>query len=171
MLTHGKLSDWLTKGCLLLAILSTCYSILYKIGIYNWLPRTLKSTMTKTFDSLLFLIRTKQSFNLGHMMFDHILRHAELEAHKLGIGYLSIIFGIPHSQHPTILSHSDSFSGPPSASRLNYKLFQWKHKSDILLGKKASMHTLSSNDSPFCLPSYLYRCRTIFQCSSVGPWP
>ena len=77
MLTHEKLSNWPAKGNLPSVVLSTRYSILHKIGIYNWLPWTHKSAVTKTFASLIFLIGTKQSFNLGHMMLDHILCHAK----------------------------------------------------------------------------------------------
>ena len=59
VLTHGKLSSWLATGNLSLADMSIRYSILHKIGIYNWLPRTHKSAVAKIFCLLLFLIDTK----------------------------------------------------------------------------------------------------------------
>ena len=86
------------------------------------------------------------------MMFDRILRHVESEAHKLGVGYPSIIFGILRRQHPSIVCRLGSFSGLPGAIRLNFKLFQGKHKSDISLGKQSSEPILSFDDAKFASP-------------------
>ena len=93
VLTKGKYSSWPKNNNLHFSILSTRYSILHKIGVYNWLPITHKFTITKSLPSLLYLIGTKQSFNLGRLMFDHVLRHIESKAQKLGICYSSIFLG------------------------------------------------------------------------------
>ena len=59
MLTYGKLSSLPTSRNLASVDLSIRYSIVHKIDIYNWLSRTHKSAITKTFATLLFVINTK----------------------------------------------------------------------------------------------------------------
>ena len=86
------------------------------------------------------------------MMFDHILHHAESEAHKLGVRYQSINFSILRCQHPLIVCSSDGFNGSPSSIRLNFKFFQGKHISDLSLCKQSSEPILSSNDAIFASP-------------------
>ena len=114
--------------------MSTKYAILHKIGIYNWLPSTHTSHVTKTLATLLFQIGTRQIFNLRRLVFDNILRYVESFALKLGIGYPSFIFGILKGQSNSLLLRTDTFSGPPCEIRLNPKMFQGLHKTDTSSG-------------------------------------
>ena len=74
-------------------------------------------------------------------MFDHILRHAEFDVQKLGIGYPSFIFGILMAQNSSILSRTDSFSGPPSAQSSYFYFCQRMPKGDIVGVSKLSQST------------------------------
>ena len=136
----AKLSDWLERKNLSTSISSTYFAILHKIKIFNWLAGTHKTAITRTFASLLYMISTKQQFYLGRMMVDHILRHAESKAHKLRIGSPFFIFGFQCSQKPSLVATSDVFSGPPSEIRINYKLFQGQHRSEIQVSSAPTRH-------------------------------
>ena len=85
VITKDRYSAWPDKGNGPSFVLSTKFSILHKIGIFNWFLDTHKYHVTKVSTSLIFLIGTKQTFNLGRLMFEHILRHAEYDVQKLGL--------------------------------------------------------------------------------------
>ena len=85
VITKDRYSAWPDKGNGPSFVLSTKFSILHKIGIFNWFLDTHKYHLTKVSTSLIFLIGTKQTFNLGRLMFEHILRHAEYDVQKLGL--------------------------------------------------------------------------------------
>lgn len=105
-----KASGWLDKHNLPTTILTTKFSILHKIRLYNWLPPSHKTTITKNFASLLHLIVDKRPFNLRKLIFKHIMSHAESKAVKLGIGYPSMIFRILLSQNSSLASSEDVYS-------------------------------------------------------------
>ena len=130
VIVGGSLSFSPTKGNVRFSILTIKYAIRRQINIYNWLPGTHTSHVTKTLTTLLFQIGTRQHFNLRRLVFDHILRHDESLALKLGLGYSSFIFGILKDQSGSLLLCTDVLSGPPSKIRLNPKLFQGLHKTD-----------------------------------------
>ena len=108
--------------------------------------RVLTLHMLPRLATFLFLIGTRQRFNLGCLLFDNILRHAESFALKLGIGYPSFIFGILKGQSSSLLLQTDSFSGPLCAIRQNPTLFTGPHRPDTLT-MTGSVAAASTDDS------------------------
>ena len=81
LITGGKVITWLYKYNLPFSHLTSKYSILHKIAMCNWMPSTHRTDVTKSFSTLLFQIGMKRKFNIGKLMFEHILGHAENAAY------------------------------------------------------------------------------------------
>lgn len=93
-LTSGKLKRWLAQGGLRASALTHKYSILHKIGLKNWVPRSDHSKVSEKLAEFMYRVGTKSPLNFGQMVFDHICSHAKPKAHKKPLGYPSLIFGI-----------------------------------------------------------------------------
>ena len=117
--------------------LSSRYSILHKISMCNWLPITHRMTVTKNFTTLLFQIKVKRKFNLGKLVFKHVLGHVKNAAYRKAIGYPSLIFGILTTQKPDIVTLTDILAPLAAEMRINHKLFEGHHLRDVLSRKKA----------------------------------
>ena len=91
-LTSSALTHWPTENAISSAVLTSKYSILYKIAIANWLPRLHVSTVSKDLALLLFTIGTGEEFDLAKVIFQVITSNAESENIVNVLPYPSLIF-------------------------------------------------------------------------------
>ena len=73
VITRGKVRTSPQKYNLCSSHLTSRYSFLHKIAMRNWLPTTHRTLITKKFTTLLFQIGMKRKFNLGKLVFEHVL--------------------------------------------------------------------------------------------------
>ena len=104
--------------------LTSRFSILHKIAMSNWLLTTHSTTITKNFTSLLFQIGMKRKFNLGKLVYEHVLGHTENPTYKKAIGYPSLIFRILKAQ---IVNPIDIMGLPAVNMRINHNLYERHH--------------------------------------------
>ena len=102
----------------------------------NWLPTTYRTVVTMNFATLLFQTRIKSKFNIGKLVFEHILGHAENATYRKAIGYPSLKFGIFTAQKHGIVTPTDILESSATEMRINHKLFEG-HLRDVPSGKKA----------------------------------
>ncbi|KAL3621980.1 hypothetical protein CASFOL_034176 [Castilleja foliolosa] len=74
-LTRGKVSKW--EEQLSAAKLTSLYSVLHKIAIFNWLPSKNSTVITRPQAQLLYRLGTGIKFNFGQMIFDCVTKLAQ----------------------------------------------------------------------------------------------
>ena len=62
----------------------------------------------------------KRKFNLGKLVFEHILEHTENVAYKKVLRYPSLIYGI---QKPNLVTPTDILGPPVIEMHINHKLY------------------------------------------------
>ncbi|KAH6834678.1 hypothetical protein C2S53_019820 [Perilla frutescens var. hirtella] len=75
--TRGSRCVWPSGHSLLASDLSVKYSILHKIVVRNWIPSTHNSTVGKPLGLLLYKVGTRVEFNLGQLIYEHVVVHAK----------------------------------------------------------------------------------------------
>ena len=112
--------------------LTSRHSILQKIIMYNWLSTTHRTVITKNFSPLLLQMGMKIKFNLGRLVFEHILGHAENAAYQKALGYPSLIYGILLAQKPDIVALANILGPSANELRISHKLYEGHHLRDVL---------------------------------------
>jgi hypothetical protein len=84
-LTDGVVTEWPAKGYLKSSSLTGLYFILYKISCYNWLPTNNLSIVLQDRAFLFFKFWGGLSFNLGNLIFNDVVRHAEIISHNTSL--------------------------------------------------------------------------------------
>ena len=136
VITRGKVQTSPQKYNLCSSHLTSRYSILHKIAMRNWLPTTHLTLITKKFTTLLFQIGMKRKFNLGKLVFEHVLGHVENLAYRKAIGYPSLIFGILKAQKLDIMNPIDILGPLAVEKHINHKLYEGHHLRDVPYRKK-----------------------------------
>ncbi|KAL3616128.1 hypothetical protein CASFOL_040018 [Castilleja foliolosa] len=77
-LTGGKVKKW--KEQFLAARLTSLYSVLHKIAIFNWVPSKNSTVVTRPQAQLLYRLGRGIHFNFGQMVFDIVTRFARGDA-------------------------------------------------------------------------------------------
>ena len=136
VITGGKVRSWPYKFQLLSSHLILRYSILHKIAMCNWLPTTHCTVVSKSFATFLFQVGMKRKFNLGKLVFKHILGHAENTSYQKALGCPSLIFGILLAQKPNLVTPTDILGSPAIEMRINHKLYKGHHFRNVPSGKR-----------------------------------
>ena len=127
----GKVRSWPYKFQLLSSHLTSKYSNLHKIAMCNWFHTTHRTTVSKSFTTVLFQVGMKKKFNMWKLVFEHILGHAENATFWKALGYPSLIFRILIAQKPDLVSPTNIL-GPPTAEMcINHKLYKGHHFGDV----------------------------------------
>ncbi|KAH6766759.1 hypothetical protein C2S52_017742 [Perilla frutescens var. hirtella] len=121
---------WPSGRALLASDLSVKYSILHKVVVRNWLPSTHDSTVGKSMALLLFTIGTRSEFNLGLLIFENIIAHAESTRTQPPVGYPGLIFSIIMAQHD-VVSANDVYAPVAQPLSISHKLFSSQHAPDV----------------------------------------
>ncbi|KAH6786856.1 hypothetical protein C2S52_006408 [Perilla frutescens var. hirtella] len=75
--TGGSRCVWPSGHSLLVSNLSMKYFILHKIVVRDWISSTHNSTMGKPLGLLLYKVGTRVEFNLGQLIYEHVVVHTE----------------------------------------------------------------------------------------------
>ena len=136
VITRGKIRSWPYKYKLYSSHLTSKHFILHKIAMRNWLPTTHRTIVTKSFATLLFQIRMKKKFNLGKLVFEHILGHVENASYWKEIGYPSLIYWILTAQKSDLVDPTNILGPPTPKIRISHKLYVGHHFRDVPSMKK-----------------------------------
>ncbi|GAA0151308.1 hypothetical protein LIER_10053 [Lithospermum erythrorhizon] len=93
VLTGGAIDSWPDEG-LPSSRLSVKYVVLHKVGVANWIPTTHRTSVSESLGKVLYMIGTGASFDLGRVLFDQIVQHAQFHVVLNPIAYPSIIYSI-----------------------------------------------------------------------------
>ena len=93
---------WPVKYNLWSSQLTSRFSIMHKIAMCNWLPTTYHTIMIKNFTTLLFQIGMKRKFNMGKLVFEHILGHAKNSTYRKVIAYPCLYLEFSHLKRPIL---------------------------------------------------------------------
>ena len=80
----------------------------------------------------------KRKFNLGKLVFEHILGHDENATYKKALGYLLLIYGILTTQKLDLVTSTNILGPPMVEMRISYKLYKGLHLRDVPSRKKRS---------------------------------
>nr|GMD06175.1 uncharacterized protein LOC109181161 [Ipomoea batatas] len=120
------------------SFLPSSYAILLRMATTNWLPTVTVHSVSKKMAVLLFKIRNNIPFNLGELIFDHIMafRHGHGKEDKVLLPFSSLIYGILCKQgfrkHP-----QEEELSPTSLYSIDRRLFFKSHLDDCSTFKSA----------------------------------
>nr|GMC71230.1 uncharacterized protein LOC109181161 [Ipomoea batatas] len=120
------------------SFLPSSYAILLRMATTNWLPTVTVHSVSKKMAVLLFKIRNNIPFNLGELIFDHIMafRHGQGKEDKVLLPFSSLIYGILCKQgfrkHP-----QEEELSPTSLYSIDRRLFFKSHLDDCSTFKSA----------------------------------
>nr|GMD06062.1 uncharacterized protein LOC109181161 [Ipomoea batatas] len=126
------------SGDLESSFLPSSFAILLRLATTNWLPTVTVHSVSKKMVVLLFKIRNNIPFNLGELIFDHIMafRHGQGKEDKVLLPFSSLIYGILCKQgfrkHP---QEEELF--PTSTYSIDRSLFFKSHLDDCSTFKSA----------------------------------
>nr|GMD14474.1 uncharacterized protein LOC109181161 [Ipomoea batatas] len=126
------------QGDLESSFLPSSYAILLRMATTNWLPTVTVHSVSKKMVVLLFKIRNNIPFNLGELIFDHIMafRHGQGKEDKVLLPFSSLIYGILCKQgfrkHP-----QEEELSPTSMYSIDRRLFFKSHLDDCSTFKSA----------------------------------
>nr|GLL46672.1 uncharacterized protein LOC109185001 [Ipomoea trifida] len=126
------------QGDLESSFLPSSYAILLRMATTNWLPTVTVHSVSKKMVVLLFKIRNNIPFNLGELIFDHIMafRHGQGKENKVLLPFSSLIYGILCKQgfrkHP-----QEEELSPTSLYSIDRRLFFKSHLDDCSTFKSA----------------------------------
>nr|GME10126.1 uncharacterized protein LOC109185001 [Ipomoea batatas] len=126
------------QGDLESSFLPSSYAILLRMATTNWLPTVTVHSVSKKMAVLLFKIRNNIPFNLGELIFDHIMafRHGQGKEDKVLLPFSSLIYGILCKQgfrkHP-----QEEELSPTSVYSIDRRLFFKSHFDDCSTFKSA----------------------------------
>ncbi|XP_019183140.1 PREDICTED: uncharacterized protein LOC109178078 [Ipomoea nil] len=93
-LTHNKAVTWPQNGLKSLQ-LTTVYSVLLCLASANWIPAVRQHFVSDQLVALLYKIRNGLPFNLGDLIFSHIIKtFLKKKEAKVHLPYPSLIFGV-----------------------------------------------------------------------------
>nr|GLL42163.1 uncharacterized protein LOC109153488 [Ipomoea trifida] len=116
------------QGDLESSFLPSSYAILLRMATTNWLPTVTVHSVSKKMVVLLLKIRNNIPFNLGELIFDHIMafRHGQGKEDKVLLPFSSLIYGILCKQgfrkHP-----QEEELSPTSLYSIDRRLFFKSH--------------------------------------------
>ncbi|XP_019153454.1 PREDICTED: uncharacterized protein LOC109149918 [Ipomoea nil] len=94
VLTHNKQITWPDSG-LRSQELTTVYSVLLCLASANWLPVVRVHLISEPLALLLYKIRNRLTFDLGEIIFSHILAyHSKKKEAKIHLPYHCLIYGV-----------------------------------------------------------------------------
>ena len=93
-LTTQAISVWPSKNKVPSSILSVKYFALQKIALTNWLPSLHKTYVTKDMAILLFMIGTRETFDMQKLLFEVIVYNAEHETTYGIFSFPSLIYEV-----------------------------------------------------------------------------
>nr|GMD14374.1 uncharacterized protein LOC109181161 [Ipomoea batatas] len=126
------------QGDLESSFLPSSYAILLRMATTNWLPTVTVHSVSKKMAVLLFKIRNNIPFNLGELIFDHIMafRHGQGKEDKVLLPFSSLIYGILCKQGFRKHPQEDELS-PTSMYSIDRRLFFKSHLDDCSTFKSA----------------------------------
>ena len=138
--------------------MSVKYAILHRIGAVNWVPTNHTSTIATDLARFVYAVGTMAKFYVGNYIFEQTLKHAGTCAVKMPIAFPSLLCGIILSQHPSILTSTNSICKRESSLFFHPKLFEGSHISDMV----RTSSKVSTNSSKVDLIAELKdTCKTI----------
>nr|GMD23093.1 uncharacterized protein LOC109168966 [Ipomoea batatas] len=126
------------QGDLESSFLPSNYAILLHMATTNWLPMVTVHSVSKKMAVLLFKIRNNIPFNLGELIFDHIMafRHGQGKEDKVLLPFSSLIYGILCKQGFRKYPQEEELS-PTSVYSIDRRLFFKSHLDDCSTFKSA----------------------------------
>ncbi|EXB28409.1 hypothetical protein L484_002217 [Morus notabilis] len=106
------------------------YSTLHKIAMENWLPSFQSTRVHKQLAKVLYFIRIWVPFDVGLLIFEEIVSHAEVTSSKPAIPFPSLVYGILMPHH-NIKTYEDVLEPPTEPLRVSQKLREGKHVNDV----------------------------------------
>ncbi|KAL3626365.1 hypothetical protein CASFOL_029914 [Castilleja foliolosa] len=99
-LTHGKITKW--KEQLSAPKLTSFYSVLHKIAVFNWIPSKNSTVLTRPQAQLLYRLGKGIKFNFGQMVFDLVTKFAQTTVVS-SLLFPSLIFNLLKAQGCAVL--------------------------------------------------------------------
>lgn len=112
------------------ASLTSLYSVLHKIAIWNWTPSTNSTNVTRPQTIALFAIGEGKHFNFGRLVFNTVLAFADGGLKSTRLPFPSLIFSILESQGFCLRS-DDVLTGEADVLKLAPALLKGNRKIDL----------------------------------------
>nr|GMD50405.1 uncharacterized protein LOC109181161 [Ipomoea batatas] len=96
-LTHNQIGSWPNEG-ILATKLTTIYSVLLRLAATNWLPVVNPQTISRKMAVLLYKIRHMLDFDLGTLIYDHIMSFTKKKEFKVHLPFPCRIYGVLKAQ-------------------------------------------------------------------------
>nr|GMD78300.1 uncharacterized protein LOC109169177 [Ipomoea batatas] len=135
-LTGGHAPYWISKDSIKESELTSFFAFLHKIAFSNWMPSTNHRYVTKKMAALLFKIDTGVNFDLGQLLFDHIVDAQNGKAGKKDLVLPNLIYGLLAMQG--FQKHSSEyFEAHLVPIKFNQRLLSGSHFDDLGLSRDA----------------------------------
>ncbi|XP_019158026.1 PREDICTED: uncharacterized protein LOC109154753 [Ipomoea nil] len=92
-LTHNKVVSWPSDGISSLK-LTTVYSVLLRLASANWVPAVRRHQVPEHLAGLLYKIRNCLPFNLGMVIFSHLMSFLQKKEAKVHLPFPCLIYGV-----------------------------------------------------------------------------
>ncbi|XP_019153664.1 PREDICTED: uncharacterized protein LOC109150202 [Ipomoea nil] len=92
-LTHNKVVSWASDGISSLK-LTTVYSVLLRLASANWVPAVRRHQVPEHLAGLLYKIRNHLPFNLGMVIFSHLMSFLQKKEAKVHLPYPCLIYAV-----------------------------------------------------------------------------
>nr|GMC93859.1 uncharacterized protein LOC109175403 [Ipomoea batatas] len=110
-------------------VLTTVYSVLFRLAVCNWMPTLSTSVVSKKMALFLYRVRHMVPFDLGNVIFRHIMSFSKHKEPKVRLPFASLIFGLLSSQGFTPLTNEKLLDPPPKYT-MDLRLTQLPHFDD-----------------------------------------
>ncbi|XP_019163597.1 PREDICTED: uncharacterized protein LOC109159939 [Ipomoea nil] len=127
-LTHNKYVSWPRDGLPSLK-LTTVYSVLLRLASANWVPAVRRHQIPDHLAGFLYKIRNRLPFNLGMVIFSHLMSFLQKKEAKIHLPFPCLIFGVlqDHGFHPY---KEEILTTPDNAYLFDDRLTQRGHYDD-----------------------------------------
>jgi len=126
----GRSFNWTKANALRASVLTSKYSMLHKLGLYNWIPGSHKNNLSLELAKFLYFVGTGQVFNFGQVIFDHIVQFAGDRTTLHGLPFPSLICRVLVSHAPVLLAKDKMMPLAPPLM-VSAKLFRGPRVVDV----------------------------------------
>ncbi|XP_019198901.1 PREDICTED: uncharacterized protein LOC109192659 [Ipomoea nil] len=127
-LTHNKVVSWPSDGISSLK-LTTVYSVLLRLASANWVLAVRRHQVPEHLAGLLYKIRNRLPFNLGMVIFSHLMSFLQKKEAKVHLPFPCLIYGVLQD-HGFIPYKEEVITTPDNAYIFDDRLTQRGHYDD-----------------------------------------
>ncbi|XP_019153564.1 PREDICTED: uncharacterized protein LOC109150047 [Ipomoea nil] len=127
-LTHNKVVSWPSNGISSLK-LTTVYSVLLRLASANWVLAVRRHQVPEHLAGLLYKIRNRLPFNLGMVIFSHLMSFLQKKEAKVHLPFPCLIYGVLQD-HGFMPYKEEVITTPDNAYIFDDRLTQRGHYDD-----------------------------------------